>query len=344
MYAHSFLYAKRLYQSLLTEGFNYAHDWCGVLIQGISKTVKERQTNIVDKGTWPTDLIYAVDPQTADQISNVSTGYSGLFIPEAGWVSPPELTQALFDKANQLNPISSHFHTKIERLEKAGHGWLLHSSDRVYGPFSDVIIAAGEHSDAFEQTAKLPLHGVRGQVSHIQASEQSSQLKTVLCHKGYFTPANHGEHCMGATFDKYTKSRLVTDEDNQTNREQLSQFYGEQLWCQTLGEISGAKAAVRCCFFDHIPMLGEVIDESDYDHAFANLRKGKMYDFGELSHPHCGLHVFTGLGARGLCSAPLLAEYLVSSLLDEPRPISLRLTEAVHPARFVVRELLRKER
>ncbi|WP_462174327.1 bifunctional tRNA (5-methylaminomethyl-2-thiouridine)(34)-methyltransferase MnmC2/FAD-dependent 5-carboxymethylaminomethyl-2-thiouridine(34) oxidoreductase MnmC1 [Pseudoalteromonas xiamenensis] len=344
MYAHSFLYAKRLYQQLLNEGFDYAHQWCGVLIQAISQTVADRQTNIMDKATWPDALLRKLDEQEADQIAGLPTGHSGLFIEQAGWVSPPELTQAVSAKAASLKSMDTRFNCKILDIEPTDSGWLLHTGSETFGPFSDVFVSAGEHSDGFTQTSALPLHGVRGQVSHIQASNNSMKLSTVLCHKGYFTPAHQGEHCMGATFDKNTKSRAVTDEDNQINQAQLARFYGDQPWYQTLGEITGAKSAVRCCFSDHLPMLGEVIDESRYDHAFGNLRKGKHYDFAQLERPHEGLHVFTGFGARGLCSAPLLAEHYVSCLLDEPRPLSERLNEGLHPARFVIRGLLRKER
>ena len=34
-----------------------------------------------------------------------------------------------------------------------------------------------------------------------------------------------------------------------------------------------------------------------------------------------GLYVLSGLGARGLMMAPLLAEYLISHALDEPSPL-----------------------
>ncbi|CCQ12447.1 hypothetical protein PALB_33860 [Pseudoalteromonas luteoviolacea B = ATCC 29581] len=344
MYAHSFLFAKRLYQSLLDEGFAYSHQWCGVLLQAISHTVKERQANIIEKGTWPLPLLRAVNEVEASELAQIETPYSGLYIEQAGWVSPSELTQALYKKSHQLTNTSIQFNTKITSLENTSQGWMLSNGTTCIGPFSDVFICAGEHSDGFEQTASLPLHGVRGQVSHIQASSESQKLATVLCHKGYFTPAHDNLHCMGATFDKNTKSREVTNDDNTTNRQQLNSFYRKQSWNQSLGEIVDAKAAVRCCFSDHLPMVGEMICEKDVDTAFANLRKGKQFGFGELTRPHQGLHVFTGLGARGLCSAPLLAEHFVSCLLDEPRPLSERLNEALHPARFAIRGLLRKER
>ncbi|MCP4056248.1 MAG: FAD-dependent 5-carboxymethylaminomethyl-2-thiouridine(34) oxidoreductase MnmC, partial [Pseudoalteromonas sp.] len=210
-------------------------------------------------------------------------------------------------------------------------------------PFSDVIICAGEHSDAFEQTNALPIVGVRGQVSHIQASEQSKQLKTVLCHKGYFTPAYLGKHCMGATFEKNTKSRVVTEKDNQLNHEQLLSFYHQSDFATTLGNITCAKAAVRCTFIDHLPMAGQWCEQSDYSTAFANLRLGKRYQYSPLCKPQQGLHIFTGFGARALCSAPLLSEHFISTLNNEPRPLSERVSQAIHPARFIVRDLIRNK-
>jgi len=180
-------------------------------------------------------------------------------------------------------------------------------------------------------------------VSHVQASAASRQLKTLLCHKGYFTPAYLDHHCMGATFEKNSKSRAVTEQDNQTNREQLLNFYGQTEFATSLGKVTAAKAAVRCSFIDHLPMAGEWAQQSDYIQAFANLRLGKRYQYQALQKPQQGLHLLTGFGARGLCSAPLCAEHLIAALNNEPLPLSERVSKAIHPARFIVRDLIRNK-
>ncbi|MCF2915273.1 bifunctional tRNA (5-methylaminomethyl-2-thiouridine)(34)-methyltransferase MnmD/FAD-dependent 5-carboxymethylaminomethyl-2-thiouridine(34) oxidoreductase MnmC [Pseudoalteromonas sp. Cn5-37] len=348
MFAHSFLYAMRLYQQLLDDGFDYPHKWCGVLQHAVKQGLADKHQNLAEKELWPTELMRNVSAEEGDEIAGVDTGYSGVFFAKGGWVNPPALVTALFNAANSLtattnNKMDSHFNCHIEKLEKTADGWLLHSKEQTFGPFSDVINCAGEHSDQFSQTQALPVVGVRGQVSHVQASEQSKRLKTVLCHKGYFTPEYQGHHCMGATFEKNSKSREVKEQDNHINREQLLSFYTDSEFATTLGEITAAKAAVRCTFIDHLPMAGEWAEQSDYVSAFANLRLGKRYQYQTLTKPQQGLHVLTGFGARGLCSAPLCAEHLIACLNNEPRPFSERVSQAIHPARFIVRDLIRNK-
>ncbi|MCF6435058.1 bifunctional tRNA (5-methylaminomethyl-2-thiouridine)(34)-methyltransferase MnmD/FAD-dependent 5-carboxymethylaminomethyl-2-thiouridine(34) oxidoreductase MnmC [Pseudoalteromonas sp. MMG022] len=342
-YAHSFLYAKRFYQHITELGFHYDHDWCGVLLQAISEAKQTQQRTLVEKRNWPEALIRQVNEQQASKIAGVSVPYSGLYIEQAGWVNPAQLTHAIFAAVQKKELCQVQFNADIARLEKTSEGWMLHAQNTRYGPFSDVFICGGEHSDRFEQTKDIPIQGVRGQVSHVRASEQSAHLQTVLCHKGYFTPANDALHCMGATFEKNTKSRSVTEQDDHINRAQLNKFYGNCDFANTLGEIASAKAAVRCCFADHIPMLGQVPDNQDLMYAFANLRKGKHYGFASQVQPHAGLHIVTGFGARGLCSAPLATEHLVASLCNEPRPFSERVHQAIHPNRFIVRDLIRNK-
>jgi len=56
-----------------------------------------------------------------------------------------------------------------------------------------------------------------------------------------------------------------------------------------------------------------------------------------------GLYVLTGLGSRGLTSAPLLSEILISQMTDSPPPVTRYLSQAVSPARFLKRRLVKGE-
>ncbi|MDK1286013.1 bifunctional tRNA (5-methylaminomethyl-2-thiouridine)(34)-methyltransferase MnmD/FAD-dependent 5-carboxymethylaminomethyl-2-thiouridine(34) oxidoreductase MnmC [Pseudoalteromonas umbrosa] len=342
-YAHSFLYARRFYDQLLNAGYHFDHQWCGVLLQSINDSKKTQHSKVSQSKIFPKQLIKAVDQNEAQEIANIDTPYGGLFIELGGWVSPPELTKAVFNAAQDLQASQCHFNTHVEKLDKKEDGWYLTTNEGQFGPFSDVFICAGEHSDRFEQTKDIGIHGVRGQVSHINEGDASSKLATVLCHKGYFTPSHNGLHCMGATFEKHSKSREVTEQDNITNREQLAGFYQGTDFDKSLGSIESAKAAVRCCFNDHTPMIGQVQDKHDLLQAYENIKRGKFYDFKAQNLPHEGLHVVTGFGARGLCTAPLVTEHLVASLTQEPLPFSERVHEALHPARLVIRDMIRNK-
>lgn len=53
------------------------------------------------------------------------------------------------------------------------------------------------------------------------------------------------------------------------------------------------------------------------------------------------LFCMVGLGARGLCSAPLLAETLASQIVGDPLPLPLDVLEKIHPSRMWVRKMLK---
>ena len=48
-----------------------------------------------------------------------------------------------------------------------------------------------------------------------------------------------------------------------------------------------------------------------------------------------------GLGSRGICSAPLLAEVLAAQMSDEPLPLDRVTLAGLNPNRLWVRKLLK---
>jgi len=342
-YAHCFFYARRCFDDILAKGYEFPYQWCGVLLHGINAEKQKRQKSLIDQNNWPSELIRYVTPEQASNIANVITPYSGLFIEQGGWINPPKLVEAMLDCSQANNPFTINTNTKIEKFYQKENLWYLFDGQKEHGPFSQIIVAAGEHSDIFEQTKSLDLHPVRGQVSHIKATEQSAKLSTVLCHKGYFTPQYLDHHCIGATFTKNSKKTHISEDDNDTNLKQVTDFYGECEFTQGLNDITSAKAAIRCTSFDHMPLVGQITDIKNYQSSFATLRHGSKYGYLPYNSSTSGLYVFTGLGARGLCSAPLSAELLCSEMFNEPLPIDLAMNEALHPARFIVRDLKRNK-
>jgi len=51
------------------------------------------------------------------------------------------------------------------------------------------------------------------------------------------------------------------------------------------------------------------------------------------------LYILSALGSKGIAYAPILAETLVSLLFEEPPALPLDIIEALHPARFILRDL-----
>ena len=54
---------------------------------------------------------------------------------------------------------------------------------------------------------------------------------------------------------------------------------------------------------------------------------------------HRNLFCMLGLGSRGLSSAPLIAETLVSQICGDPLPLPVDLLSGIHPSRTWIRRI-----
>jgi tRNA 5-methylaminomethyl-2-thiouridine biosynthesis bifunctional protein len=170
----------------------------------------------------------------------------------------------------------------------------------------------------------------------------------VLCHKGYITPSQGQYQCFGATFEKDSVDETVTIEAQQKNLAQIQKVYHSQGWSQSLEEqdIIGNKAGIRATTLDHLPLVGEIMSDrwlSDYIDKNTGKFKRKnslpVQQGQTIKSDLMGLYLFTGLGARGLTTAPLLAAHLASILFDHPSPLPVDLFKAVAPIRFKIKQM-----
>ena len=98
---------------------------------------------------------------------------------------------------------------------------------------------------------------------------------------------------------------------------------------------------MRCATADYLPIAGPVPNETEFMTTFEQLRHDRKRFINEKQPNIKGLYVLTGLGSRGLTSAPLLSELLVSQMMSAPPPVTRYLHQAVSPARFLKRRLVK---
>ena len=163
-----------------------------------------------------------------------------------------------------------------------------------------VCLAAGL---ACRDLARLPLTAVRGQVSVLARAAQPA----AAIGAGYLIPTGEGL-LFGATHDRDDEGDEARAADAARNLDLLRQV--RPLLAETLdGAALEARAGVRAVTADFLPLAGTL---------------------GETP----GLFVLSGLGSRGFCAAPLLAEHVAALALDAPSPLPLALAAIVDPARF----------
>lgn len=339
IHASAFCYASRVYQQLLSAGFNYTHDWCGTLLMSFNDKVEVRYQKMVENQTWPKSFIYPVDQQQASKLAGLPIPYSGLFVPKAGWINPPELTQALVSASNcqvQMN-------CKLQSAKRHNNQWQLNWQNGIQTQADIVIFATGSDSAEIAQLQELPFRLVRGQVEAIPTDPNIKNLTTVLCHKGYFTPQFNGRHALGSTYIKNDKSCDYRDEEQATNLQIHQKSIAQCDWVHRVNTDNTGRASIRCSTPDHLPVVGAVPDYAKQKEQYADLYKALPARHYPQPEDYPNLFVLSGLGSRGLSTAPLCAEILASQIVGTPLPLSNQLLDALNPNRFLIRGLIRRE-
>ena len=332
----AFTFARRLYDSLPVA---FDHNWCGVTQLGWDEKSQQKITQMLSLGL-PEDIAHAVTAQQVAETTGVDTGCGGIQYPLGGWLCPAELTSAAI-ALGQSRGLTVHYAHKVQSLSRTAH-WKLRFADGKEVQHASVVLANGHHISQFTQTASLPVYPVGGQVSHIPTAPELSKLRQVLCYDGYLTPQNpsNGHHCIGASYHRGETDMQYSEADQQQNRQRLVDCFPDASWAKEVDVSEGqARCGVRCATRDHLPMAGNVPDYDATLEVYQDLADSKETAVSAPVHPE--LFMLGGLGSRGLCSAPLLAEALAAQMSDEPVPLDRVTLAGLNPNRLWVRKLLK---
>lgn len=203
-----------------------------------------------------------------------------------------------------------------------------------------LILATGAGAVTSSAFSSLPLRPVRGQVEAINSQAPIDKLSTVLCHKGYLTPAFKGRHALGSTYVKNDLSTDVRVEETEQNLQTHQKAMAKVDIIETLSHDGTARAATRLGSPDHQPLAGSLTDFNAMKGNYLGLSVGKPLHTAPAL-PEIQVSTVCCLGSRGLTTAPLMAELLASMLSHEPLPLNNDLCQAVDPVRFMVRESIR---
>ena len=353
--AHSFLYARKAYDHTIEHAkacglSDVAHDFCGVIQLSFNDKVAERQNKLAAADVWPEALIKPVDSKEVSDIANLALPYSGLYIGLGGWISPPQLVTAMIEEALQSGKLElklNHTYVSHEAVETTKQRvqirFNLDSAENEEVITADhLILALGAGAVNASDFDSLSLRPVRGQVEAIPTQMPIEQLNTVLCHKGYMTPVFEGRHALGSTYVKNDLSTDVRGDETEMNLATHEQALANSDIVQALQHDGKARAATRLGSPDHQPVVGALHNFDSLKELYTMLGVGKPLTSAPVL-PSSVVSTLTCLGSRGLTTAPLMAEVLVSSLCKEPLPLSNDLLNAVNTSRFMTREAIRSQ-
>jgi tRNA 5-methylaminomethyl-2-thiouridine biosynthesis bifunctional protein len=195
---------------------------------------------------------------------------------------------------------------EVARIEPSGERRRLLGPDGAVLAEADIVCLAAGHSCG--ALAPLAIAPVRGQASFVRAARRPN----AAAWGGYVIPTRAGL-LFGATHDRGQSSGELRDEDHARNLATLAQRR-PLLAAELSHEPLEGRAGVRASTPDRLPLAGPL---------------------------EPGLWVLGGLGGRGFCLAPLLAEHIAAGALGLASPLPRHLALALAPDRFSSRSAAR---
>ena len=341
-YIHAFAYGHQFLQWAIQQQIEFEHEFCGVALCAYNEKAESKLNKIAELNL-PSDLYQSLSQSELSEKVGLPLPFGGAFIPQGAWLAPRQLVQHTFafleKQGVQIKTLQ-----KVTALSQTEHGWQITTAENETFCHEVVVLANGHKLTEFEETQKLPLYPVRGQVSQIPTSANLLKLKTVLCYDGYLTPVDQAKtsHCIGASHVRDNATREFSLTEQQENQQKIQQNIPEE-WTKEV-DTSGnlARIGVRCSVRDLTPMMGAVphfsAQQTQYQNLF-NLRRRKQPIEQAENYPN--LYLIGALGSRGLTSAPFLGETLTSLIYGEPLPMSEDLIHNLMPNRSWIRRWLK---
>lgn len=198
---------------------------------------------------------------------------------------------------------------KVTGLAPLATGWVVLGPDgQELWRGEAVVVCAGPNSVSL--LAQAPLQAVRGQISIAPGLAARA-----VAWGGYVASSPEGL-VFGATHDRDDADAELRTSDHGRNLETLADALPELARQAGAVAISG-RASVRAVTPDRLPIAGPAPGGAP------------------------GLYVLAGLGSRGFCLAPLLAEHVAAQILGAPSPLPANLVALVDPDRFRRRAMRR---
>lgn len=316
----AFVFAQDLYQSRAKD-----HLWrSGVIVLGSKAKPVDKLRR---RGALWGEILSRDEVAERAGLKNIDTA---IWLPQAMTLRPHKLVTALLAEANV----------------ELSTPW----QPQPPSPESPTIIAAGAHSPELLAPNRWPVDHKRGQISMVPKSLLSQAWpgpsKTPLSYGGYFLPGMAQEDeayaVVGATYVKAHSSEDVSlrASEHEDNLRRLHDALPMLRIEMPADDLKG-RAAIRLTTPDRMPIAGPMVPMAPFAKQYQGLMRGQVQRDDSIEVFGAGLWMLMALGSRGFHLAPLVAELLVSQILGEPWPCSMRAAQSLHPCRFWVRDLKR---
>jgi tRNA 5-methylaminomethyl-2-thiouridine biosynthesis bifunctional protein len=322
----SYLYSLNFYKSLNLDSADI--NICGMLQLGFNPRELARIEKVAAQN-HADEILRMVNPTEATRLAGLTLTHDALYFPDAAWVNPKQLCNRLTNHEN----ISTKTLSNINKILKSNNLFEIYSNNKLIESTDIVIIANANESQNLGINLYPKTQSVRGQVSILEATNESNQLKTIICSDGYLSPAANNQHCLGATFSTENMDESLDEDDHLANLFRLNSI-SLPLYENLKRNVINGRVSFRCTSFDYYPLVGELLDND-----LLKAKKLRPNDKPESLPWIQGLYSNIAHGSRGFTSAPYCAELLAQIICKVPLNTNLKLASLLNPNRFMLRKL-----
>lgn len=323
----AFLYAHRFYVS--NKESLHLNALTGSLLLAHNHKELMAQLSLKEWLNFYPDLGELVDIEQASERTGIPLDKTGLYIPKSGWLNAPQLCHSLLNNS----AVQVRTNTKVDHLEQTKMGWLVDGKETPV-----LILTTGHQLKEFRQCSHLPIKPIQGQMTSVEATLDSSRLKIPIGGEGHVLPCVQGTHSVGATYNLGLDTPQPVASDNQLNINKLKKITAKVNWSDCAVD---QWAAVRASTPDYLPLVGPIAQADQFMKLYAGLESNANRWIPNQGVFYPGLYSCTGFGSRGLTTIPLCAEWLASLINNEMSSLPRHLIQAISPARFLRRSIIR---
>ena len=323
----AFIYASQVYKTILNQ-FALGELKGALLLPHNEKEKKAQQSLASWLHHYP-ELGVLVGERRASVLSGLPLDQSGLFIPLSGWINSSALCRTLLNN-DRITLLTGH---SVDSLIFNNDNWKIHN---IEAPV--LILANGPKVNLFKETLHLPVKSIRGQMTVIQATAESRKLLIPICAEGHILPEVNDTHRLGATYEPAELTPASHAPDDEKNLLKLDQIAIEEIWSkQAIDHWAGIRASTP----DYLPLVGQMPKAKEFITVFSGLESNSKRWIAKSGPYYKGLYVCAGFGSRGLTTIPLCAEWLAASINNEMGCLPRNLIQALSPARFLRKGIIR---
>jgi tRNA 5-methylaminomethyl-2-thiouridine biosynthesis bifunctional protein len=254
-----------------------------------------RFAKVAAQPVWPAGAMQPLDAASCAVRLGEPVETGGLWMRDAMAVRPAAVLEAWLAPADRTA-------ATVARIEPFDGRWrVLDVRGGLILEADAVVLAAGWETAAL--APDLPLTPVRGQADWVEGVQAGP-----VAWGGYAAPTETGL-LFGATHDRGETGGGPSDEAGARNLATVAARLPRLAARIAAAGPGRARTAVRATTPDRLPVAGAVAGAD-------------------------GLFVLGGLGSRGFCAAPLLAEHVAALAAGAPSPLPTDLAGRVDPSRF----------